>query len=622
MEVRDIFEMKLNDIEAAIGGPGDAARQTWQKLQRVLSQSRAVAQDRPGLWRKISKEILQPSLPWKLHESLYRATYRHWDTFPAPVWVPTPEGAAATNLGRFMSTFEGDFMWDSFRRGDPCLDFPLLQRISVDNPEVFWPPVLRTLGLHFHHPPRCMVDTSAGVEDARWLPGATLNIAECCFRGRDPDSLAIVYATEPGASRKRPSLPPAHPGGAEAPHGVIAGSAGAGVASNGNAGKMVDDASRGGHAVHGTSSSSSSSSSVISSTSSAGGVNVRGITVGELRAQCERVAAGLATLGLHPGDAVAIDMPMTAVSVAAYLGTILAGMVVVSIADSFAADAISSRLRIAGARAVFTQDVIVRGGALLPLYARVVEAQAPMAIVIPGVPEQEVALLREQDVTWSCFLSRAEQALATLAMAPPSSPSPSPSPSPSTPPMAGSRGEGGSSLAAVAVPSHALCNILFSSGTTGEPKAIPWTHVTPIRCAVDAWAHQDVRRGDIVCWPTNLGWMMGPWLVFAALLNNATIALYEGSPLGADFGRFVQVARVTMLGLVPSIVKAWRASGCMAGVDWSAIRCFSSSGESSNPGEYLWLSSLAGYARTRYPHSAFPLRKDGGGSIVGALPSR
>ena len=56
---------------------------------------------------------------------------------------------------------------------------------------------------------------------------------------------------------------------------------------------------------------------------------------------------------------------------------------------------------------------------------------------------------------------------------------------------------------------------------------------------------------------------MGPWLVFAALLNGATIALFQGSPLGREFGVFVQSAGVSMLGLVPSIAKAWRASDCM-----------------------------------------------------------
>lgn len=56
---------------------------------------------------------------------------------------------------------------------------------------------------------------------------------------------------------------------------------------------------------------------------------------------------------------------------------------------------------------------------------------------------------------------------------------------------------------------------------------------------------------------------MGPWLVFAALLNGATLALFQGSPLGRDFGVFIEAAGVSMLGLVPSIAKAWRASDCM-----------------------------------------------------------
>ncbi len=54
--------------------------------------------------------------------------------------------------------------------------------------------------------------------------------------------------------------------------------------------------------------------------------------------------------------------------------------------------------------------------------------------------------------------------------------------------------------------------------------------MTPIRCGADAWAHQDVRPGDTVAWPTNLGWMMGPWLLYAALLNGACIALYQVNP--------------------------------------------------------------------------------------------
>ncbi|PWA99658.1 AMP-binding, conserved site-containing protein [Artemisia annua] len=43
----------------------------------------------------------------------------------------------------------------------------------------------------------------------------------------------------------------------------------------------------------------------------------------------------------------------------------------------------------------------------------------------------------------------------------------------------------------------------------GEPKGIPWTLATPYKAGADGWCHMDVHNGDIVGWPTNLGWMMG-----------------------------------------------------------------------------------------------------------------
>jgi len=58
----------------------------------------------------------------------------------------------------------------------------------------------------------------------------------------------------------------------------------------------------------------------------------------------------------------------------------------------------------------------------------------------------------------------------------------------------------------------------------------------------------------------------------------------------------VQDAGVTMLGVVPSLVKAWRLQDVTAGLDWSRIRCFSSTGEASNADDMLWLMARAGYA--------------------------
>ncbi len=134
---------------------------------------------------------------------------------------------------------------------------------------------------------------------------------------------------------------------------------------------------------------------------------------------------------------------------------------------------------------------------------------------------------------------------------------------------------------------------MFSSGTTGEPKAIPWTHTSPIKGASDGYYHQDIHKNDIVCWPTNLGWMMGPWLVFATLINKGTIALYYGAPVAEDFGEFVQNAKVTMLGVIPSFVKIWKTTGCMEVFNWSSIKCLSSTGEVSSIPDMEYLMKLA-----------------------------
>ena len=70
--------------------------------------------------------------------------------------------------------------------------------------------------------------------------------------------------------------------------------------------------------------------------------------------QCRLVANAL-DAAFTKGDAIAIDMPMTVNAVVIYLAIVLAGFVVVSIADSFAAKEIASRLRISNAKAIFTQ---------------------------------------------------------------------------------------------------------------------------------------------------------------------------------------------------------------------------------------------------------------------------
>ncbi|XP_062214272.1 probable CoA ligase CCL12 [Phragmites australis] len=282
----------------------------------------------------------------------------------------------------------------------------------------------------------------------------------------------------------------------------------------------------------------------------------------ELRSQVMTVANALDTM-FQKGDPIAIDMPMTCNAVIIYLAIVLGGFVVVSIADSFAPQEIGTRMDVSKAKAIFTQDFIIRGGKKVPLYSRIVQGTSSKAIVVPATGGYLGVTLRNGDVMWKDFLSRAAGRSSVYY------------------PFYQSAG--------------ALTNILFSSGTTGEPKAIPWTQLSPIRCAADTWAHLDVLPQDIGCWPTNLGWVMGPIILYSCFLNGATLALYHGSPLGRGFCKFVQDAGVTVLGSVPSLVKSWKAGNCTKGLDWTKIRVLGTTGEASDIDDNLWLSSRASY---------------------------
>lgn len=275
----------------------------------------------------------------------------------------------------------------------------------------------------------------------------------------------------------------------------------------------------------------------------------------ELARMARAVAGHCRARGLRPGARVALYLPMTVEAVAAYLGVILAGCAAVSIADSFAAPQVTVRLRITGA------SLAVVGTAT---YGRLLDAAPDLpAVVVGDLPDGHPP--RGADTPWQQVVT-------------------------------GGHATGGPDFGGTVVrPAGAHTNILFSSGTTGDPKAIPWTHLTPIKCAADALLLHDVRPDDVLAWPTSLGWMMGPWLVYAALLNGAALALYYPGPKEADFGRFVRDAGVTMLGLVPTLVRIWRRSRCMEGIDWSRIRRFSSTGECSDPDDQLYLMGLAGY---------------------------
>lgn len=478
-----------SDIEA-LGLPSEVAERFYQNLNEII---RNYGSATPETWLRVSKHLLDPDLPFSLHQMMYYGCYKDFGPDP-PAWIPDPERAASTNVGQLLERRGKEFLDSRYK--DPISSFSEFQNFSVSNPEVYWKTVLDEISVSFSVPPQCILRENQSHPGGQWLPGAHLNPAKNCLslNGKKTlDDIMVIWRDEGDD-------------------------------------KML----------------------------------VNKMTLKELRTEVWLVAHALETLELDKGSAIAIDMPMDVNSVVIYLAIVLAGYAVVSIADSFAPTEIATRLKISKAKAIFTQDVIIRGDKRLPLYSRVIDAQSPIAIVIPSRGSSFGINLRDGDISWHEFLAKVEHFREV-------------------------------EFVAVEQPVEAFTNILFSSGTTGEPKSIPWTLATPFKAAADGWCHMDIRKGDIVAWPTNLGWMMGPWLVYASLLNGASMALYNGSPLGSGFAKFVQDAKVTMLGVIPSIVRAWKTTNCTASYDWSAIRCFGSTGEASNVDEYLWLMGRARY---------------------------
>lgn len=285
---------------------------------------------------------------------------------------------------------------------------------------------------------------------------------------------------------------------------------------------------------------------------------VTSYTKAELSLAVKRVAAGFRRLGIEAGDHVAIAVPMGFEAVTGYLALLHLGAVGVCVAESYSEQEIEVRLQITKPKWVLTAHGVRRSGKVLPLYDKFKRVNAPRAIVIA----EGDATLRAGDVAWRALTEGYADA---------------------------------TTFDAHSTSVDATNTVLFSSGTTGTPKAIPWTPACAIKAAADAKWHLDVRSGDRLMWPTSLGWMMGAWSIFATLLNDATLVVFDDAPTIREFGQFVQTARVTHLGVVPSLVRSWKEARTMEGLDWSSVRLFSSTGECSNPVDMLYLMWLARY---------------------------
>ncbi|MFJ3779998.1 acetoacetate--CoA ligase [Streptomyces sp. NPDC090075] len=145
---------------------------------------------------------------------------------------------------------------------------------------------------------------------------------------------------------------------------------------------------------------------------------------------------------------------------------------------------------------------------------------------------------------------------------------------------------------------HPLC-VLFSSGTTGRPKAITHGHggilLEHLKNHMLSW---DIRPGDRVLWYTTSAWMMWTALV-SALLAGATIVTVDGNPSWPDLRwqwRLAEETRATLMGASPPFLMACRKEGLApaADHDLSALRQIGSAGSPLPAEGFQWVAEQFG----------------------------
>lgn len=300
---------------------------------------------------------------------------------------------------------------------------------------------------------------------------------------------------------------------------------------------------------------------------------------GELAAAVDGLAGALEARGVTAGDRVALLLPMGRDAVVALFAVAKLGAVSVPMFTGFSAAAIAQRMEDAGARAIVTADASLRRGRPLPL----ADAAAEAARAASGAEVIVVAAERGRGgLQWEELVRQGRE--APRAAAPTGA-------------------------------EHPLM-INYTSGTTGAPKGAVHVHGGLLaKVAAEAAYLTDLGPGDRALWITDLGWLMGPWLLIGAFAAGACVVLYEGAPDEPDRDRLWRVCAdrgVTMLGLSPTLVRAVRRDGRPADDhDLSALRILASTGEAWDEAAYRWLLDAVGGGRC-------PIVNVTGGTEVGA----
>ncbi|MFJ6569558.1 acetate--CoA ligase [Streptomyces sp. NPDC091292] len=293
--------------------------------------------------------------------------------------------------------------------------------------------------------------------------------------------------------------------------------------------------------------------------------DTRTLTYAELKDEVCRAANALETLGVRPGDRVAIYMPMIPETVVAMLACARIGAPHTVVFGGFSAEALRGRILDCDARVVITADGGYRKGAAAPLKPAVDEALRACpdvrSVLVVRRTGGEVGWTEGRDVWWHDLVA----------------------------------GEPPEHEAQAFDSEHPLY-IMYTSGTTARPKGILHTtggYLTQV--AWTQWAVFDVKPERDVFWTAaDIGWVTGhSYIVYGPLANGVTSVLYEGTPDTPHRGRWWEIVEkygVTILYCAPTAIRTFMKWGGAVpeAFDLTSLRLLGSVGEPINPEAWIW----------------------------------
>ena len=318
--------------------------------------------------------------------------------------------------------------------------------------------------------------------------------------------------------------------------------------------------------------------------------DVRKLTYEELYKEVNKFGNALKKLGVKKGDRVGIYMPMVPEIVVAFLGAMKIGAISIPIFSGFGGHALASRLDIAGAKVLITADGSVRRGKTVEIKKEVdkaIDSVATMEHVIVykrlGI---DTLMKNGRDIWWNDIVTNQSDQCETEHM-----------------------------------DSEDNAMIIFSSGTTGRPKGTVHTHGGALaQIAKELGYYFDVKEDDVFFWLTDIGWMMGPWMIIGVQNFAGAIVIFEGAPNYPNPDRLwelVEKHKITSFGISPTAIRMLMRYGdeWVKKHDLSSLRLLGSTGEPWDPDSWNWLFEKVG--RKKVPI----INISGGTEIVGCFLS-